>query len=44
MYSVNINTGKAESQVVVGVSYRNLDDYLPHDRQIIAIADANILK
>ena len=33
-----------ESQVVVGESYRNLTDYLPAQRQVIVITDANILK
>ena len=33
-----------ESQVTVGESHRNLAEYLPADRQIIVITDANILK
>ena len=44
MYKITINAGSAESQVIVGVSYRKLAEYLPSDRQVIVIADANILK
>ena len=40
MFQVTIH----ESQVIVGESYRNLANYLPADRQIIVITDANILK
>jgi 3-dehydroquinate synthase len=33
-----------ESQVIVGESYRHLSKYLPSDRQIIMMTDANILR
>ena len=33
-----------ESQVAIGESYRNLAKYLPANRQVIVITDANILK
>ena len=33
-----------ESQVIVGESHRNLAEYLPADKQVIIITDANILQ
>ena len=42
MFQLIIHTSDAESTVVVGESYRNLSDYLPKNKQIIVITDANI--
>ena len=39
-----IKIGDTRSQVLVGETYRNLEKYLPKDRRVIVIADANILK
>ena len=44
MYKITINFDNTESQVVVGESYRNLAEYLPSGKQIIVIADTNIIK
>ena len=44
MFQLTIHAGNAQSQVIVGESYLNLPKYLPAGRQVIVIADANILK
>jgi len=44
MFQLIIHTAVAESQIVVGESYRNLAGYLPENRQVIVITDANILE
>ena len=44
MFQLTIHTGNSESQIVVGESYRHLARYLPENRQVIVITDANILK
>jgi len=44
MFQLTIHTTDSQSQVVIGESYRNLAQYLPSDRQVIVITDANILK
>ena len=44
MFHLTIHTGNAQSQVVIGESYLNLPKYLPAGRQVIVVADANILK
>lgn len=44
MFQLTIHTGNAQSQVIIGESYLNLSKYLPEGRQVIVIADANILK
>ncbi len=44
MYQLTIHTEGAESQVMVGESHLNLSKYLPADKQVIVITDANILK
>jgi len=44
MFQLTIHTSGIESNVIVGESYRNLTGYLPANRQVIIITDANILK
>jgi len=44
MFQLTIHTTEPQSQVLIGESYRNLAQYLPSDRQVIVITDANILK
>jgi len=44
MFQLTIHTAETQSQIVIGESYRNLVKYLPSDRQVIVITDANIIK
>ncbi len=44
MFQLTIHTENAESQVLVGETYRNLSDYLPAGRQVVVVTDANILR
>lgn len=44
IHRIEIHTGNANSQVVIGESYRNLVQYVPGNRQIIIITDTNILQ
>ena len=44
MFQRIIHTGNAESQIIVGESYRNLAGYLPEGRQVIVVTDAHILR
>ena len=43
MFQLTIHTTEPQSQVLIGESYRNLAKYLPSNKQVIVITDANIL-
>ena len=42
MFRLTIHTDNAQSQVVIGESYRNLAQYLPAGKPVIVITDTNI--
>jgi len=43
MFQITIHAADVASRVAIGESYRNLSAYLPENRQVFVIADANIL-
>jgi 3-dehydroquinate synthase len=41
---LTVHTENAESEILIGESYRNLPEYLPQNKQVIIITDTNVMK